>query len=253
MHKSKYIGRWQNRDPTKWQIAVVSFGKMFCKTAVLLFLFYGSVLFALVSGVLMGAYGIRKSRRDAKRQMQERMNLELREGLQGIAAALHAGYSVENAFAEAEKDLQLLYGGSSVLVPELQKLSGKLQLNHPVEEALFELAERSGIEDIRRFAEIFQTAKRMGGNLLAVTRTTANRISEKIEVKREISAMIAGKKMEAEIMKAIPVGMIVYFRICSPGFLDPLYRGEGRIVMTVLLLLYLIAYFWSERIIRIDV
>lgn len=253
MIHSKNRGQIRNRDPTKWHLAGLSFIKMFIKTSLLLFLFYRNIPVAVWVGAAMGVYGVYREGRERRRRQQTQMNLEFREGLQGIAAALNAGYSVENAFLEARKDLQLLYGSSSVLASEMQELINKTQLNYPVEEALFELADRSGVEDIRRFAEVFQTAKRTGGDLIAITKTSADRISERLEVKREIASMIAGKEMEAKIMKVIPLGMIIYFWFCSPEFLNPLYQGQGRIVMTLLLLIYLVAFYWSERITRIDV
>ena len=40
---------------------------------------------------------------------------------------------------------------------------------------------------------------------------------------------------------------------CSPGFLDPWYRGERRPFMAVLLLVYLAAAYWIDRISRIEI
>ena len=65
--------------------------------------------------------------------------------------------------------------------------------------------------------------------------------------------MIVGKKMEGKIMNLIPLGIILYFWISSPDFLDCLYRSSGRGVMTVLLGLYLLAYWWSGKISDIQV
>ena len=89
--------------------------------------------------------------------------------------------------------------------------------------------------------------------MISITRLAAEKISEKIEVRREIHTMIAGKKMESRIMNLIPLGMILYFWICSPGFLDCLYQSSGRFFMTVLLVLYVFAYWWSERVSDIKV
>lgn len=230
----------------------ITFGEGFCKSAAVLFLFYRSAM-AVAGGILYGIYSVWRDRKKRREHWQRQLNLEFREGLQGIAAALNAGYSFENAFREAEKDLKLLYGEASVLAPEIEEMIRQLELNCPVEQVLSELAERSGVEDIERFADVFQTAKRTGGNLITITKTTAERISEKIEVKREIQTMIAGKQMEARIMSGVPLGMILYFWICSPGFLDCMYTGNGRVVMTVLLGMYFLAYQWSTRICQISV
>ncbi len=242
-----------SRDPTTWVMAVRGFGEMGMKVGVLIYLFYRSMALVGIVGIMAGIYGIRVEKKRVQKRWQNQINLEFREGLQGIAAALNAGYSIENALEEAEKDLKLLYGQQSVLAPEFQEVLAKVRLNYPVEKALTELADRSGVEDIRRFAEVFQIAKRTGGDLIAITRTTADRISEKIEVRREIETMIAGKGMEVKVMNVIPLGIILYFWICSPTFLDCLYQGEGRIFMTGLLVMYLLAYNWSERISRISI
>lgn len=243
----------KNRDPTHWKVAAKGFGSMFWKAGLLFYLFYRSYLLAIILALIAGIVGIYIEKKQNRKRWQMQLNLEFREGLQGIAAALNAGYSIENAFVEAVKDLELLYGKQSVLVSEFREIIAKIQLNQPIEYALLELADRSEVEDIRRFAEVFQTAKRTGGDLIAITRTTADRICEKIEVRREIETMIAGKEMEAKIMNSIPLGIILYFWICSPDFFDCLYTGNGRVLMTVLLVMYLVSYYWSERISRINV
>lgn len=42
-------------------------------------------------------YGVITEKKRAKRRWQNQISIEFREGLQGIAAALQAGYSMENA------------------------------------------------------------------------------------------------------------------------------------------------------------
>lgn len=226
--------------------------QMVAGVLIMLTLFYRNMILVLLFGipfVLRGYQDLKKQWED-KRQWQ--LNLEFKEGLQGMAAALSAGYSMENALEESRRDLEVLYGESSVLSQEFQIMEGQLNLNQPIEMVFEEFAQRSRVEDIRSFAEIFRTAKRSGGDLVAITRTSAERIGEKIEVKREIRTMLAGKEMEGKIMNLVPLGMILYFWICSPGFLDCLYQTIwGRIVMTVFLIVYLAALSMSRKICKI--
>ena len=64
--------------------------------------------------------------------------------------------------------------------------------------------------------------------------------------------MIAGKRLESVCMMVIPLLIIVYLRVFSPGFLNPLYQGlMGRVIMTVALAVYLGAVWWSRRIMSI--
>ena len=229
------------------------YGKGFAKAAAITYLFYRSIVFSVLSGVLFGIPGIYLERKKEREEQCREITLQFRQGMQSISAALNAGYAIENAFGEAKKDLELLYGKNSLLVQEFSKIMTQLSWNRSIEELLFEFADRWDVEDIRYFAEVFQTAKRTGGDLIAITRSTAEKISEKIEVNREIQTLISGKKMEGRIMNVIPLGMILYFWICSPSFLDCLYTGVGRVVMTILLTVYLAAYQWSASISNIRV
>ena len=113
---------------------------------------------------------------------------------------------------------------------------------------------RSGIEDIISFSEVVMTAKRTGGDLIKVIRTTSSNISDKIDIQTEIGTLIAAKKMEGYIMCVIPIGIIVYLNMCMPEFLLPMYETlVGRVVMTVALIFYILAIVLLQKIVNIKV
>lgn len=225
-----------------------AFALGFIKAFILLLLFYKSLAFSSVLAVVYGIINVKVYKKKQLEDWRWQMNLEFREVMTAVSAALNAGYSVENSFKEAGEDLMLLYGSNSVMVKELDKINSQITLNRPLEIVLMEFAQYCQVEDISNFAEVFHTAKRTGGNLIETARSTADKISAKIETSREIRTMVAGKKMEGRIMAYIPLGIIVYFWVSSPGFLDCLYVPGGRLFMTVLLVVYLAAFKWSERI-----
>lgn len=246
-------GRTGREACSSWKTRCVGFGKGFLEGAVLGLLFYRHFAAVSVLGILVGLWEARGEKRRAWRKLQQEITLQFREGLQGISSSLSAGYSIENAFGEARKDLILLYGECSVLEQEFLGIERQLKLNQPIEQVLYDFAEKWDVEDMRHFAQVFHTAKRTGGNLIAITHATAEKISQKIEVQREIQTMLAGKKMEGKIMSAIPLGLIMFFWISSPGFLDCFYASSGRIVSTGMLLVYVTAYQWSKGICDISV
>ena len=57
-------------------------------------------------------------------------------------------------------------------------------------------AERTQIEEIQEFADVFGIAKKTGGNLTEIIGETANAIGEKIEVNKEIQVVLAEKQLE---------------------------------------------------------
>lgn len=54
--------------------------------------------------------------------------------------------------------------------------------------------------------------------MVKIMKRTAGNIGEKMEVKREIRTMIAGKRMEAVCMMVVPLGILLYLNTLSPDF-----------------------------------
>lgn len=224
----------------------------FWGSAILLYLFYHTWLLSLLGGGL-GAIGylVYRKRFMAKKQRWELM-AEFKDAMDSMVSALVAGYSMENAVTEAYHDLMLLKGKETPMVQELHRIRHKLRLQHTLDELLLDLGRRSGVEDMVTFAQIYATARRSGGNLVKVMKRTAENIGEKMEMQREIQTMIAGKKMEATCMMIIPLLIILYLQVCSPGFLDPLYGNRmGALFMSVALIIYIVSVMWSRQIMNI--
>ena len=171
------------------------------------------------------------------------------ELLSGVASALHAGYSLENAFAVAEKELAVLYESKHDIIRETKRICNGIRINRTVTELITDLAKRSGIDDIISFSEILVIAKKSGGNLIAIVKQTADNIHDKREIEQEINAIISGKRLEYRIMCVMPAAMLMYLSICSPGYLSVMYGNcIGVTVMTVCLLIYFFSYCIAEKI-----
>ena len=182
------------------------------------------------------------------------LELQFRDTVQEIAAALAAGYSAENALAEAKKDLEILYSSSLDMVQELAAMQRKMDTGQTVEAVMRDFAERSGLEEAMVFAEIFEAGKRYGGDLIEMMKYTARTISETVETGRQISSVLAARRYEHKLMTGIPFAMILYLRLGSPGFLDVMYHnGIGIGIATICLCLYLGAWYFGKRLLEIEV
>jgi tight adherence protein B len=171
-----------------------------------------------------------------------------------MSVAVQAGYSVENAVTACVHDLERLYGKGTDILEEFYYIENQRHISVPVEELFLELGQRSGVEDIENFASVFYTAKRTGGDMSKVIQTVARMLGDKIDVKKEIEATLAAKKSEQFIMSMMPIGIILYLKVASPGFLDILYGNPfGVIAMTICLLIYGAAYWMGQKIVDIEV
>ena len=211
-------------------------------------------LFALI---LLSPYFLlylKKQTRIKKEAQKWKLDLQFADAIRSLSAALEAGYSVENGLAEAYRDLSVTYGENELIMRELRALMGEIRNSVPVEEAFSKLAARSGVDDIASFADVFATAQRTGGNIIAIIRSTTDMIRNGIELKRDIRTAMSAAKYESDIMKLVPFGVLLYLRIFSPGMISSLYGNiPGVIFMTVILILYVLLCRLSERLVRIEV
>ena len=197
---------------------------------------------------------LRYRRKDYGRKRRDELKLQFKDAVNSISANQKAGYSIENSFREAWHDMILLYGAKSLIVRELDYIRRGLDNNLVLEQMLLDLGNRSGVDDIRQFGEVFAIAKRSGGNLTETINMTAEMIEQKADVEQEIAVMISSRKMESNVMSLVPFFMILYMDISSAGFFDSLYHNiAGIAIMTVCLVIYVAAYLLSQKIVDIRI
>jgi len=239
--------RCDMRDNLKWMGAGLGI------TAVLSWLFYQS-WYGMALLVPVGIFCRKRYMESRKRERQRELLHQFKDGIQAVSAALLAGYSVENAWREAEKELCRLYGSEALMTKEWHQMNSQIKMNEPIEKSLLAFAARSGCEDVESFAEVFAFAKRSGGNFAKIIRTAISRIKGKIEVEQEIATVLAGKKLEGRIMNVMPLFILAYMNLTSKEFLQALYGNLfGVLVMTAALGVYAAALKLSERILDIRI
>lgn len=220
---------------------------------VISFLFYRSLIPFLLFLPLCGIYHKARKREKIQRQ-KEKAEEEFLEAMRAVGNALSAGYSVENAVSEGEKQLKKIYGEEAWMTREFLLLKTQLELNQTVEKLFYDLAKKSELESILDFSGVFSAAKRTGGDLAVIIQNTNQWILEKNETKREIEMCVTAKKTEQKIMSVVPGAMIGYVSITSPGFLDGLYHSVfGTVVMSSCLLIYAAAFMIGRRLVKIEV
>lgn len=197
---------------------------------------------------------LRYRRADYGKRRRSELSIQFRDAVMAISSNQKAGYSIENSFREAWKDMVLLYGQGSIIARELDYIRRGLDNNLVLEDMLRELGERSGVDDIRQFGEVFAVAKRSGGNLTEMISMTAEVIDEKTDVEQDIAVMISSRRMESNIMCLVPFFMILYMDMTSEGFFDTLYHNiAGIAIMSVCLGIYVSAYLISQRLVDIRI
>ncbi|PYI55983.1 pilus assembly protein TadB [Paenibacillus flagellatus] len=186
------------------------------------------------------------------RKRKEELRRQFKHALYSVSSALSAGKSVENAFREAATDLRMLYPDSRAdMIRELERINRRTENAEPIERSLLDFGSRSGIEDVKQFADAFAACKRTGGDLVEVMRRTSNLIGEKMEIEQDLAVLIAQKKFEAKALGLIPFAIVAFLAFGSPDYMEPLYEGAGRLVMSASLVLLGLSQWLALRIMSI--
>lgn len=221
--------------------------------AVIAYFFYRSFIAGIIIALFFPVF-YKWKRNQAVKGRKWKLTLAFREAVVMVSANLQAGNSVENAFRRTYADLKDLYGDEQDITKEFLTIGRGLDNNLILENMLLDFGNRSDVEDIRDFAEIFAAAKRTGGNLREIITDTADVISEKIEMKRSLRILISEKQFEHKIMSIIPFFILIYIGFTSPGYFDSLYHNlTGTGIMTACLVGYILALFWGMHITSIEV
>ena len=218
------------------------------------FIFYRSFIISLAVSFLGLLYPKIRTKEIIEKRKNE-LNLQFKDMLYSLSSSLSAGKSVESSFKEVLKDLSIIYPDSNTfIIKEVEYIVRKIEMNETIEAALEDFAERSHLEDIDNFVDVFKTSKRAGGNIVEIIKNTSNIITDKIEVKEEIDTLLSARKFEQKVLALMPIFLILFLSAGSSEYMYPIFNTlAGRLVMTVALILIVIAYFISKKIMNIKI
>lgn len=217
-------------------------------------IFYHRVVLALLLSLAALKFPAIRTRQIIRRRKRE-LNTQFKDLLYALASSMSAGRSLEGAFRDALRDLEVIYPDAETpIMLETAYIIRCIEMNMTVEDAIGQFAVRAHNEDIQSFSDVIRICKRSGGNLIEVLRSTSQLISDKIETKNEIETLITAKKFESRILSCTPIVMVAVLSVSSPAYMKPVFTTAlGNIVMTVAIVMFVAAFFIGEKIMDIEV
>ncbi len=173
------------------------------------YVFFENLVMAAVLSVILVIVAQKPFEEFCKKQRQRRLLLQFKDLLEALTASYSAGQTTTSAFADALEEMSNLYGENADIVAEVQMVNVGLQHNYNIEDLLLNFAQRSGLDDVDSFANVFEVCNRKGGNLKQVVAESRGMINDKIEVEMEIQTMIAGSQNELNVMMCMPLVIMI--------------------------------------------
>ena len=215
--------------------------------------FYGSIGFSIIFGFLVFLL-LEQYKNYLQTKRTHILRNQFGDLLYSLSASIATGRQLTTALQEAYTNLSYVYKPNSPMMVELKYLNKSIAENRDSEEMLLTgFAQRSGVEDIRNFVNVYLSCRETGGDMNQVISNASEILMQKMSIERDLRVMISQKKFEGKIISAMPVLIIMFLNIASPGYLENLYCTlQGRLVMTVALIGILTAYKLTEKITNIE-
>lgn len=216
-------------------------------------IFYGNLGFSIVCGLTVILF-IDKYKQYLEKKRIRILRNQFRDLLYSLSASVATGRQLPSALQEAYINLGYVYNQNTPMMEELKYLTKSIVENRVSEEELLTgFAQRSGVEDIRNFVDVYLSCRVTGGDINQVISNASEILMSKMSIERDIKVMTSQKQFEGKIISAMPVLVILFLNLASPGYLETLYcTMAGRLIMTVALAGIFTAYLLTEKITNIE-
>lgn len=226
---------------------IKGFGIGFGLAFVVTFVFYRVIPFCLIVSVMAGIFAQKPYRNYLNAKRKERLLLQFKDMLEDLTTSYASGSNTTAAFQDCVNSLTNLYGTEASIVQEAQLIVSGLNNGLNIEDLLGDFAERSELEDVQSFADVFQIANRQGGNIRQIVADTRSVINDKIEMEMEITTLLTSGKNDINVMMVMPLVIVLVMGVDSSMSITS-NTPLNVIVKSVCIGIFALAYMFGQKI-----
>lgn len=216
---------------------------------VILFLIVSLLARNLLFGLAVGILGYMSPQiwlKMAQKRKKNNFNNQLIDALLIIANSLKAGFSFLQAMDLVSKEM------SDPIAGELQFTLREMNYGTPTEEALLNLSDRVGSDDLDLLVTAILIQRQVGGNLAEVLQNIHGTIQDRLRIQREIKTLTAQGRISGFVIAALPFGMAGILWAINPGYMKILFTEKlGWIMVTIGITFEIIGFLVIRKIITI--
>ena len=210
-----------------------------------------NILIPSVIGFVAGRLFVPMRVKSVIEKRRKELNHQFRDMLEALTTSLGAGKNVNDSFFAVYEDMKVQYDSDAYILKELEVIISGIHNNVAIEDVLQDFGNRSDIDDIKSFANVFKISYRKGGNIKDIIRNTHNILSDKMEIAEDIETLVTSNKMEQNIMIVMPIALIGVIKMMSPEFAANFVTPTGIISTTVSIVIFVVAYFVGKAVLDI--
>lgn len=202
-----------------------------------------AILVGLVGALL--PYLFLKFRQSSRLQA---FNKQLGAVLMQLSGSLRAGYSMLQAIDFVAREMPAPAG------PEFAQVVREIKLGRSQLQALDDLAERVGSDDLMLIVTAIRIQHETGGNLAEVLETVSETIRERVRIKGELRSLTAQQRYSGYALAALPVIVFFVLMLINPEYESRLFAPGPTLCIPIGAMVSMFLGFLAiRRIISIEV
>jgi len=183
----------------------------------------GGYLRGLVFGALGAALALAAPRlwlAILRHRRRAQFNRQLVDGLIAMSSALRAGFSILQAFESIVRQAQ------NPIAQEFGLFLQQTRVGVKFEDALRNMENRVGSDDLALMNQAIEIARQTGGNLTEVFDRIAETIRERMRIEQRIRSLTAMGRLQALVVGSLPAILLVALTLIDPALMRPFYTSR---------------------------
>jgi tight adherence protein B len=170
------------------------------------------------------------------------------EALDFLARSMRAGHAFTISLRMASEDMP------DPLGLEFRTLFNEQNLGAPLDTALYNLAERVPLLDVRFFMSAVILQKQTGGNLGEILTRLGQVIRQRFQLKGQVKAASAHGRITALVLTILPAATAVLMLMAAPAYLQSMFDDpDGKKLIAGSIVGQIVGQLVIRKIIRIKV
>ncbi len=183
----------------------------------------------------------------AAQLMRSRRQRLISEQLPGmideLSRAARTGRSLESCLELVASDTPRPLGS------EIQLCVRKMHLGIPIDQAMSELPERTGVVSTSILTTALAVHRQTGGDLIHVLDRLSHTLRDRLQFYGRLKAATTASRLTAILMIGLPPFILLFFVIRDPDYFDNLFAsGWGRATTLTAIVLLIIGSIWVLRV-----
>lgn len=174
----------------------------------------------------------------------DKIRSQLPDALDLMSRMLRAGQTISQSLSGVADEFE------SPIADEFGYCYEQQNLGLSTEAAMYEMARRTGVLEIRILVVALTVHRQAGGNLSELLDNLAKVIRERYRIQGQIRSLTADGRLQAAILLALPPILLVVLSIVNQDYVDILFQFPG--ILVGMFGFELFGALWLHRIVSFD-